>query len=51
MVFGDGGDEIVKRRNAEVLVGGAQLLLQLGRAALGTLRDPQARELARIDWR
>lgn len=50
MVFGDRSDEIVERGNAEVLVGGAQLVLQVGGAVLGTLGDPEPRQLAWIDW-
>lgn len=51
MGFGDRGDEIVERGNAEVLVGGAHLVLQVGGPALGALGDPQPRQLAWIDWR
>ncbi len=50
MVFGDRGDEVVERGNPEVLVGGAQLVLQVGGAPLGTLDDPQPRQLNWIDW-
>ncbi len=51
MVFGDRGDEIVERGDAEVLVGGAQLVLQDGGSALGAFGDPQPRQLSRIDGR
>ena len=51
VVLGDGGDEVVERRNAEMLVRGTQLVLQFGRAALGALGDPQPRQPARIDGR
>ncbi len=50
MVFGDRGDEMVERGNAEVLVGGAHLMLQLGGPALGALGEPQPWQLAWIDW-
>jgi hypothetical protein len=49
VVLGDRGDEVVERRNAEVLVSGAQLLLQIGGAALGALRGPEQRQLRRVD--
>lgn len=44
MVFGDRGDEIVERRNAEVLMRGAQLALQFGGAALGGARIVSCRD-------
>ncbi len=46
MILGDRDDEIVERGNPEVLVGGAQLVLQVGGAALGTLADPKPRQLS-----
>jgi len=47
VVFGDRGDEVVERENAEVLVGGAQLVLQFGRAPLGTPGDASSRSVSR----
>lgn len=40
MILGDHGDQVVEGWHAELLVCGAELVLQVGGSALGALCDP-----------
>jgi len=51
VVLGDRGSKKIQSRDAQVLMRGAELVLQIDRSALRTLGDPQQWKLARIDRR
>lgn len=51
VIFGDRGSEVIDGGNAQVLVRGAKLILQLDRSPFGTLADPQQWKLARVHRR
>ena len=51
MILSDSGDEVVHRRDTEVLTGCTKLLLQLDGSPLGSLADPQPWEFTRINGR
>lgn len=51
VVFGDRGDQVIRRWDAEMLVSGAALGLEVGRAPFGAFGDPQERERCGIDRR
>jgi len=51
MVLGDRGDQVVQRRDSQVLVRGAHLVLQRDGGPLGSRGDVKERELTEIDRR